>query len=499
MIGVSLALAFWQAATAGPGLGKVTCTAPEHLQPIAFFDESNGVPAHYGTNQAVLANGYLMLLWAPDGGKGPGGLLFYDVSNPRAPVLVHSVADANTELFRESHSIPVARVEGRLYAVVQTVVGIQFWDVTEATDARMVSRLDLPGVEGGDYDNVAWQTSWQWPYVFVGGANHGVFVVDASNIEQPTLATRLPASRSGGFPVGPVFALGDQLVIVAMAGNGAYGLVDIADPTQPFLITVADGFPRLYSSGVYGHRIYGAGREGELLILEFGDQDIVELSREIVGGDGLYVTAQDRFVHLGQAEAYRKVDVALPQTPQVVGTAVLGRPNADHGQTMPFGNLVFIGNDHGTGSAFVCHAIDPDADPPTVEALFPPDGGEITSRSRITVSFSDNIDFDSVDGASFTVRPVGGSAIDGGFSSIFNAVSFGPRLPLAPGEYEIVLAAGGIRDVSGNALTEAVVSGFRVRAPSPGGGDRGCGCGSAVGMEALALAPLILGRRRRKP
>jgi hypothetical protein len=79
----------------GPGLGNLSYDDSELWKPIARVDNTNGVPSApafvkaYGLNTAIFHDGYLMTLFAPDSGGGPGGFLFYDVGNPRAISLAH--------------------------------------------------------------------------------------------------------------------------------------------------------------------------------------------------------------------------------------------------------------------------------------------------------------------------------------------------------------------------------------------------------------------------
>ncbi|MBK7974865.1 MAG: hypothetical protein IPK07_16815 [Deltaproteobacteria bacterium] len=78
------------ATRSGPGLGNLTYEPAELFTAIARVDESNDIPAQaslkpFGTNVATMVDGWFFTLFAPDSGFGPGGLLFYDVSDPRHP------------------------------------------------------------------------------------------------------------------------------------------------------------------------------------------------------------------------------------------------------------------------------------------------------------------------------------------------------------------------------------------------------------------------------
>ena len=84
------------------------------------------------------------------------------------------------------------------------------------------------------------------------------------------------------------------------------------------------------------------------------------------------------------------------------------------GQVTLFGNLVFIGSDHGTNTAFRPHQKDRDTTPPAVIAASPSPGERAQSvMSRIGFGFSDNILPETVNAETFIVRPRGGDAIPG--------------------------------------------------------------------------------------
>ena len=63
----------------------------------------------------------------------------------------------------------------------------------------------------------------------------------------------------------------------------------------------------------------------------------------------------------------------------------------------------------------------------------------------------------------------GGTPDEGRIAGVVSAqetiVTFTPFCPLEAGEYVLEIPAGGVRDVSGNALTEAFSATFTVGAP----------------------------------
>ena len=159
----------------GPGLGNLTYTEDELFQPVSWIDQDNGVPEKipdrkpFGLNVGIMLNGYFVTVFAPDSGKGPGGFLICDVSDPRNIRLERRIYDptGETSEIREAHSLGVARIDGSVYVAVASASGVEFWDFTGVNDIRRVSKLTLPGVAGGDYERVAWQLFWQAPYLYV--------------------------------------------------------------------------------------------------------------------------------------------------------------------------------------------------------------------------------------------------------------------------------------------------------------------------------------------
>lgn len=449
------------AAQVGPGLGNLDCGDDEYFRPFAFL-ENNSDPR--GTNVSLMIRGYFMTIFAPDSGNPPGEIAIYDLSDPKSPVEVDHISNSDTNVFREAHSLPIALIDGKQYVAIQTISGIQFWDFTDPLSAARIGSIDLPGVDGGDYENVAWQTSWQGQYLYVSGGNQGIYIVDARDPTSPELLDQIPTSQTGGFRVGPLFALGDYLVISNMDLDGAYAVLDISIPDDPALLSRIGNLARIYAIAV-GHddRIYAAGRDGNFLTHSFEDPTSIDLIKDApIGEDQLYAAVQDHFVFLGRQNNVVKIDVTDDQNPEVVGQGDLGRSNPDHGQVTPMGNLIFIGNDHGTGSALFCHQRGQDTTPPTIQSTYPKaDSVYVAQSARIGLLFSDFIDMDTVDASSVVVRRATGEPVDGIFTYAFNTLSFGPSAPLdADTTYEVVIPAGGVADVVGNAVEEETLVRF---------------------------------------
>ena len=486
----------------GPGLGNLTYTEEELFQPIAYVDHDNGIPTSanalrfikpLATNMAYLHNGWFFTLFASDSGFTGGGLLFYDVSDPRSPVLLNRVfqlfADGRDEVaidgldpyhfdgptgqFREAHAIGFTTIGHADYAMFHTALGVQIWDLSDAMDPFPVGALDLPGVYTGDYNDVAWQLSWQGRVAYISSSERGIFIVDTEDPTNPFLADRgdlpnpVPTGELGGFRIGPIFAVGNQLVVSSMDTKGGYAVLDISDPVNPTLLSaMTQGFDKFYSTCFSGNRIYGSvrGSGAAMTVHDVSDPFVIDLvNDELVIDEQLYCGTQDHFVFQGNEHDFAKIDVSNPNEYTVVGTGDLKRPNADHGQMSPYGNLLFVGNDHGTGSAFIPHQLEPDTTPPVVTMVSPEDGAvHVAATSRVGLTFSDAIDNLSVSTDSIELRPVDGDVVPGRFALQGQIVNFAPDAPLASGVYEVRIMAGGVTDWAGNPIEEAFTSTFEV-------------------------------------
>src|SRR5207248_7336926 len=93
--------------------------------------------------------------------------------------------------------------------------------------------------------------------------------------------------------------------------------------------------------------------------------------------------------------------------------------------------------------------------------------------SRVGFIMSDQIDITSLTINSFIVRPVGGSAVAGTYSTQMGMINFAPDQPFSANTtYEVILPSGGIRDVVGNGLAQSFSSHFSTgTAIDSGGGD----------------------------
>jgi YVTN family beta-propeller protein len=463
--------------------------APDELfKPLAIIKSATATGAARGHSSVAVVNGHLMVPFSVDSGFPGGGLSFYDLTDPRNPRLVNSVDHA---ALREAHGFGFSASYGGIHAVFQTIDGIQFWDISDVTNPVMIKHLVLPGIQASDYAAGAWWAFWQAPYVYVGGSGNGLYVVDATDITNPQWVTTVPTGRTGGFRLGPVYAFGNMLV-ASSADLPGYSVFDISDPRRPQLrATLPDG-PGVYSILFNGNRIYGAGLDGRVHVHDVSNPSrIVPTGASPLGpGRGGYVSFQDGFVHGGFSEGYAKFDVRqLPG--QLIGTGTSGIPNRDEDFGVVLGNLVFVGDDHGIGSALLPHQAGPDVNPPEVNAVNPADGAtNQVVTTRVGLSFTDQVDVGSINPSSIIVRPLGGAPLPGKYSTQTNLASFAPDAPLLPDTtYEVVAPPGGVRDYAGNPLTTQFRSQFSTGRFIAGAGLR-CLFGPITPAEIRATARL---------
>lgn len=452
----------------GPGLGNVAYTQAQLFKSLyTFHPASVRNPSNEkGMNVASMCKGYLLFGYGEDSGNPGGGFAFYDVSNPSAPKLVKAI---DVDDLRESHAHGFHSYGGKDYFAAQSIYGVHIYDVTDVRNPVLVKDVRIPGVFADDYDHASWWLNWQAPYLYVSRGVDGFSVVNTSNLADAKVMPVLvdgqpkgsfPISKTGNFQIGPLFVVGNLLVLTNNRVGDGRGIstVDISDPSSPKLLSANTQSPGCYSMFFNGGQVFCV--DGKVSVWDLAASSIKRIGESgQAGAGGEYVSVQDGFIHMGAEDRYAKIDKS---SLMVVNNDFRLGGEAQEGFANPMGNLVLVTDDHGIGSSFVPHQAEPDRAAPIVNFVSPRDGAVSQAlSSRVGVTFTDQIDVHSIDSASFIVRPAGGKALKGRYSSQTNIVNFSPDLPLAANTtYELVIPAGGIKDYVGNATDKAFTSRF---------------------------------------
>jgi hypothetical protein len=457
---------------AGPGAPTITFTDDQLDTPCSYLDGGEEDRDHH--NLVVMWDGYLMMPWAQDLGKG--GVTFFDISDPCAPVTVGSHF---TDEMRETHSVGIAQYDDRVWATtahIRTIVegGVLFWDITDPAAPEPVSETLVDGFLFPDaYRRVTLSTFWQVPYVYVGAAQNGVVVIDATDPEDAeAVGAYVPEPVA---QIGQVQVIGNLLVATTAEGSRAL-LLDISDPADPQPIPGGDfqsvddeGMPReAYFTNTTGGYLYFARKDGGGGLMIYDIRDPTNPTR--VGGinssgNGGYVFVQDDVAFVGEGSFASLYDVSDPSTPTLMKELEL---EGDLDTITPIGNLAVLSVDDdavdGQGTSVVPWRAEPDTTGPHVTWSVPDDGADdLAVTSRVGVTFNEFVDPKSAWEGSVRLyeadRPPEMGRVDGWISAQETIVNFWPKHPLkSQTRYVFEIPAGGVADYAGNRLED----GFRI-------------------------------------
>ena len=475
---VCVALMAWPAPVTGAAAGEAAELAPQGRVPNRSYPASElftQISPQLGErhhNQPSVIDGYLLL-------AGNGAHEFWDISNPYSPALVSEFFSPHRFGEAESHQVSYAKfADGSLYLVTISGRGIDLWSIddVDVRAPRLLKALKLPNIDYGNLHNAVWGVAWQGDYIYVGASTSGLYVVDAADPARARLVRVVPRGRLGGVAAGPLFALGNLLVITTPLNLSGIVTLDISDPTDPTLLDFVRPRGKSYVGWFYGRNA--------VLQTPYRTYDVTTNPRDIrlIGSfttpASEYVSHGDGHLFLGGlrggSEGIWKYDIGDPDEPRLIGR-IPGRDTRwDDQFSVPIGNLVAISDDQNVrgyvGSYLAVHDTAPDARPPAVDYVNPPDrAADQALTSAIGLSFTDQIEFASVGAATLFVRPVGGEALAGKWGHSHTVVTFSPEEPLrADTAYEIVAPAGGVTDLVGNALAQEFRAEFRTRAEELG-------------------------------
>jgi DNA-binding beta-propeller fold protein YncE len=425
-------------------------------------------------NQPSVFNGYLIL-------AGNAVHEVWDIANPYAPIRKAIMTSPHGAGEAESHQVTYGRLpNGTTYMATTSGRGVDIWNVTVTTNPVLVAAMQLPNINYGDVSGGIWGLSWQGKYLYLGATTFGLYVVDVSNPAQPQLVTTFTTSQLGGAIAGPLFALGNLLVVTSPKGYHTIATVDISEPANPRLLDAETGGASSYIGGFYGGNAY--------LITPLRTFDVTTDPRNIqlLASTSIpaseYVSFADQYLFLGGlrggTEGIYKYSITNPVSPALIGRYVGRNTLWDDQFSCPIGNLLAISDDQNVngyvGGLLAVHDVNPDTKPPTVLKVYPANGAvNQPLTTRVAVSMSEWPELATVNAASFIVRPEGGQPLAGSWGCTYTTLNFSPDAPLLPNsDYEILLPAGGVRDLVGNAVGAPFVATFRTGSgviPTPPG------------------------------
>ncbi|WP_437940623.1 Ig-like domain-containing protein [Sorangium sp. So ce341] len=436
--------------------------------------------AGHHQNQPIVVNGYVQ-------GAGNAEIVFYDIVDPANPKVLSRMQSPGFDPRggpkgvgeAESHQTALGRYGDKFYQVTTSGTGVDIWDVTDARAPRHVRLVKLDGINYGDFTDAVWGMYWQGSVIYVGGTNTGLHILDAADPEDVKFVKKIPISQFGGVSAGPLWAVGNTLVITTPKDNGGIATMDISDPMNPVALDFITP-SKSYICGLYGKHVYVQSplRVWDVLTdptdIGSANSPIATLPDSAFRAAGYpagseYMSFSDGTLFLGHLRpdaGVSKIDVRDIHK-MSIKSRVWGRlefTNGDDQFSIPVGSLLVLADDElpYRGMVIAAHSTDPDTTPPAVDTVLPKNGATGLSRkSRIGLSLTDNIEIATVHHGSFIVRPVGGQQVRGKFGLYMGIVNFDPDEDLMPNTtYEIVLPKDGMKDLVGNGIAAEFKSTF---------------------------------------
>ncbi len=457
-------LAIWFAALCGAK--GVDGTIPNlSYSPAELFQQISPQLGNRSMNQPSVFNGYLIL-------AGNAVHEVWDIANPYAPVHKATMASSFSSGEAESHQVTYARMpDGTTYLATISGRGVDIWNVTVTTNPVRTAEIQLPNIDYGDVAGAVWGLCWQGKYLYVGATVYGLYILDVSNPAQPQLVKTFSRTSLGGVSAGPLFALGNLLVVVTPKETAGIATVDIRNPTDPQLLDTAGlGGARSYIGCFYGGNAY---LTTPLRIFDVTtDPQNIQLLASVPVPQTEYMSFAEHHmflggVHLSDTQGAYKYSITNLTNPAYIGRFIGGGTLRDSEFNCPVGNLVVVADDQLENNQYVggllaVHDLNPDTNPPVVMKVYPANGAaQQPIATKIAVSMSEWPELATVNASNFIVRPVGGAALSGVWSCNYTVLNFAPDEPLiAETAYEIILADGGITDLVGNPLATEFRSAF---------------------------------------
>ncbi len=424
------------AATAPAQVVQPTFTAGQVNTIVTTFNQTNS------GDRVTIADYQHGQLYMASGSAGTNVRdSWWNISNPLSPVLVQSIVGSHDK----PHNISFWKT---FFTEANNGTTLRIWDYTTRTQV---------GTRNGTVNSL-WDFV-QAPYAFTG--SHGyttgskIEVWDVSNPASITAVGAVDTGTTPGFQIGAVNALGN---ILTGSGTEAPGIAvyDISDPANPVLMdSRVDGTNLNYTALIYGSRIYNCERAG-IRVYDFSNPNNIQLVGSVItGGQPRYLVFKDGKGYC--APGNNTIKVFDANTLAITQTIIPDGKVMDF--VYPLGNMLLVaGGGSGTatnGARFMALQQAPDTTGPAVVYGLPTNNAvNIGLKSRIGFSMSDQIDVNSLTTNTFIVRPVGTTpALPGTYSTMMGLINFSPASPLVGGvTYEVILTAGGVKDVVGNGI-----------------------------------------------
>ncbi|MCB9665124.1 MAG: Ig-like domain-containing protein [Alphaproteobacteria bacterium] len=455
---------------ASSGLSWAQDDAALHLARVTFTADQVGslVSPTFGDakqNQPGVVNGRLFA-------GGNAVHLLADVRDPFAPVVEAVLESPHHAGEAESHQLAFVRGwNERIRAATISGRGVDLWDLTDLANPHQLAALELDGIRYGDNTEAVWGLAWDGRWLFVGGTSTGLWVVDTAEVTRPEVVARLTVAELGGVSAGPLWSMGNLLVVTTPKDHKGVATVDIGVPDDPVLLDAEIPDVKSYIGGFYGAHAWLLSPLRAYDVLT--DPAAITLTSSTATLATEYVSFADGSAWIGRLRpvpGVERYDVTDPAAPVKIGE-LAGRTDDEplHGYltddqfSFPLGNVVVLCDDEVRhGCVLAAAEARPDTTPQEVLAVWPPDesvGQPVTTR--VGLSLADVIDVATLDPEDLRVQPLGGDPVVGSWGVSGTVLTFSPRAPLeADTTYEVIVPAGGLTDLFGNAVGRTTSSTF---------------------------------------
>lgn len=446
-----------------------------------------------GRDAGGIDRDHLMLVWSKDSGRGDGGISFYNWDAPGTwggpPVLRRKIVDAR---LREAHSTPVTNMFANDWRtwVLQATNGFSIYNLDSIVSPALVKNVLVAGAEPTDYSGGAvWFLALAAPYLYVAQADQGLKIfkfTDPADPSKVTLQSEYPTSFFG-HRVNQVWVRGNRIVVAAVENNYGVTVADISVPAmlankRSYGLGSSPPIRNAYGWTLNGTSLYAAAKPqakipSTLAVYELEPASWSLLSKTEVTGQcssAGYAAAQDDRAFIGLSSCVQEFrrdtkgtaspsdDVFVRISPAQPSAWSIGIAGADNDFPTPFGNALFLGNDHHTtpGSMILCHAKDADTVKPAVNGRNPVAGATgVATSSAVGLSFTDNLKPWTISKTTLPIRVQATKAVvDGYYSYQLNIVNFRPAQPFAPSTVYEVAVTSGVKDLAGNGALASVAT-----------------------------------------